>query len=164
MLEDKARHPMADWREEISEGEAAEFEGLAAQLRAMQRTRAEKGRALHLKQHAGGRAMLRTLADLPGWARVGIFSTAREYTSYVRFSNGSATHAPDRAPDVRGIAVKILGVPGKKLIQGLEDAKTQDLLGILTPTAPFRNPKEFVGVVLAATGSPLLLLPRMIGA
>jgi hypothetical protein len=84
--------------------------------------------------------------------------------SYVRFSNGSAGHAPDRAPDVRGIALKIVGVPGKKLIQGLEEAKTQDFLGILTNSVPFRNPKEFVGVVLAAAGSPLLLLPRMIGA
>jgi hypothetical protein len=82
----------------------------------------------------------------------------------VRFSNGSAGHAPDRAPDVRGIALKIVGVPGKKLIQGLEEAKTQDFLGILTNSVPFRNPKEFVGVVLAAAGSPLLLLPRMIGA
>jgi hypothetical protein len=129
----------------------------------MQRALAEKGRAL-LKQHAGVRATLPTFADLPAWARVGIFASAGEHPSYVRFSNGSAGHAPDRAPDVRGIALKIVGVPGKKLIQGLEEAKTQDFLGALTNSVPFRNPKEFVGVVLAAAGSPLLLLPRMIGA
>jgi hypothetical protein len=155
---------MTDWKEVVAEGEAAELERLAARLRTMQKARAEKGRALHLKQHAGVRATLHTFADLPEWARIGIFSAAAEHAAYVRFSNGSGLHAPDRAPDVRGIAVKIVGVPGKKLIQGLEDAKTQDFLGILTQTVPFRNPKEFVGVVLAAAGSPVLLLPRMIGA
>jgi hypothetical protein len=155
---------MTDWKEVIAEGEAAELERLAARLRATQRARAEKGRALHLKQHAGVRATLHTFADLPAWARVGIFASAGEYAGYMRFSNGSAGHAPDRAPDVRGIALKVVGVPRKKLIRGLEDAKTQDFLGILTNTVPFRNPKDFVGVVLAAAGPPMLLLPRMIWA
>jgi len=31
---------------------------------------------------------------------------------------------------VRGLAVKVLGVPGKKLIPGLEAAPTQDFLAI----------------------------------
>src|SRR5262245_21904622 len=145
---------MPDWKEEIAEGEAETLERLATQLRAMQKARDRKGRALHLKQHAGLSAKLATLGDLPDWARVGIFSKPAEHDTYVRFSNGSAGSAPDRTPDVRGLAVKVIGVPGKKLIKGLEDATTQDFLGILTPTVMFRTPSEFVGVVLAATGSP----------
>jgi hypothetical protein len=155
---------MPEWKETIPEGEAAELEALASRLRAMQKARSTKGRALHLKQHAGVRASLTTLGDLPEWARVGIFSSPATHRAYVRFSNGGGGIQPDRTPDVRGIAVKVVGVPGKKIIQGLEDAKTQDFLGILTHTVGFRTPAEFVGVVLAASGSPLLLLPRMIGA
>lgn len=155
---------MPDWKEEIAPGEAEELEQLAVRLREMQKSRGQKGRALHLKQHAGVRATLSTFGDLPAWARVGIFSAPAEYGAYVRFSNGSGLSAADRTPDVRGVAVKVVGVPGKKLIKGFEDAKTQDFLAILTQTVAFRNPKEFVGVVLAAAGSPALLLPRMIGA
>jgi hypothetical protein len=99
----------------------------------MQRALAEKGRAL-LKQHAGVRATLPTFADLPAWARVGIFASAGEHPSYVRFSNGSAGHAPDRAPDVRGIALKIVGVPGKKLIRVSRRRRRR------TSSAPSRTP------------------------
>jgi hypothetical protein len=66
----------------------------------------------------------------------------------------------DSKPDVRGIAVKLLGVPGRKLIPGLEAATTQDFLAILSPTTPFRNAQEFVGLLLAADNQALLL-PRL---
>jgi hypothetical protein len=145
----------------IPEGEAAENERLAKSL---VDAIASKGRALHRKQHAGLTAELTTLGDLPEWARVGIFESPKTFRAYVRFSNGSGLSKSDRAPDVRGVAVKLVGVPGKKIIEGLADAQTQDFLGILTPWIAFRTPSEFVGVVLAASGSPLLLLPRIFGA
>jgi hypothetical protein len=70
---------------------------------------------------------------------------------------------PDKKPDVRGFAIKVLGVPGKKVIPGMEDAKTQDFLFILAPATPFRDAREFVGFVTAAA-TPALLLPKAITA
>jgi hypothetical protein len=55
----------------------------------------------------------------------------------------------DKKPDVRGVAIKVIGVAGKKIIPGMEDASTQDFLLIRTPATPFRNADEFVDVVLA---------------
>ena len=51
---------------------------------------------------------------------------------------------------------------GKKIIPGMEDAKTQDFLMIRSPVTPFANADDFVALLRAAD-NPLLLLPRMIG-
>src|SRR5262249_2558024 len=69
----------------------------------------------------------------------------------------------DRRPDVRGLAVKVLGVPGKKIIPGLEDATTQDFLFIQLSSLAFRDTEEFMAFV-RAIANPLLALPRLFGA
>src|SRR5258708_1635702 len=79
------------------------------------------------------------------------------YGAYVRYSNGSGARQADTKGDVRGIAIKVVGVPGKKIIPGLEDAQTQDFLLIRTPATPFRNADEFIAVVTAAGQSQVLL-------
>ncbi len=155
------------WSERVLPDEAARFEKLAIQLRALQHHRAAGGspsRGLHAKANAAARATLSTLPDLPDWARVGIFAQPTTLPALVRFSNGSGTRGHDRVGDVRGIAVKVVGVPGAKLIPGLEQAKTQDFLGILAPSLPFRTPDAFVGLVLALGGPKILALPRLIAA
>jgi len=155
--------PRTDWSEQIAPNEDAELLRYAEILRDLQRKHAARGgvgRALHRKGHGGVLAELRTRADLPAPYRVGIFAAPAAYRTYVRFSNGAGKDQPDRAGDVRGIALKIVGVPGKKLIPGLEDARTHDLLLIKSASTPFRDAGEFVGVVQAAN-NPLHLFPLM---
>src|SRR5690349_532733 len=115
--------PSTEWREHPSQGEAERFERYAKELRELQRARAA-GRALHAKGF-GVRAELTVLPDLPEHARVGPFARPGTFQALARFSNGSGARQADKKPDVRGLAVKLLGVPGKKLIPGLEDATTQ---------------------------------------
>jgi hypothetical protein len=55
--------------------------------------------------------------------------------------------------------MKVLGVPGTKIIPGLESATTQDFLTIRDAYAPFQSPEEFVWVAVAAQ-NPLTFLPR----
>jgi len=157
--------PATDWKESIAPGEAEQFERLASQVHALQRAhaarRGETFRGLHAKGQAGVEASLAMLADVPDFARVGIFAAPATYRAYVRFSNGQGTRRHDAKPDVRGAALKILGVPGKKLVPGLEGATTQDLLFIRTASQPFKNAEEFVWL-LGVADKPALLLPRMI--
>jgi hypothetical protein len=158
--------PSTAWSETLLPDEAARFERHAEDLRAIQGRVAGSGarsRALHAKAHAGLEGELTVLPDLPAPARVGIFAAPAAYRAYVRFSNGAAVREADRKPDVRGVAIKLLGVGGKKIIPGLEDAKTQDFLLIQSAATPFRNADEFVGLVKAAQ-NPALLLPRAIAA
>lgn len=154
--------PATDWKEVVPEGEAERLAGYAEQLRALQRRRARRrpvARGLHAKAQAGLEAEFTVLSDLPAHARVGLFAAAKTYRAYVRYSNGAGVRQADAKPDVRGIAIKVVGVPGKKIIPGLEDAKTQDFLMIRTPATPFRSADEFVWFVLAAV-QPATLLPR----
>ena len=158
--------PATDWKETIADDEAERFERYAELLGALQKKRARDGaaldRALHAKGQIGLEAELTVLPDLPEHARVGPFATPATYRAYVRYSNGSGARQADGKGDVRGIAVKLLGVAGKKLIPGLESATTQDFLLIQSAATPFRNADEFVWFVQAAA-RPALLLPRVLG-
>ncbi len=159
--------PATDWREEIAPDETERFTHYAEQLRALQRDRAKKSskgaadRALHAKGQAGVEGEFTVLPELPEYARVGLFAEPKTYRAYVRFSNGAGARQHDAKDDVRGIAIKLVGVDGKKIIPGMEDAKTQDFLAILSAFTPFVGPHEFVTVVRAAA-NPALLLPRLI--
>jgi catalase len=113
--------PSTDWQEKTDPGELQRFEAYAEQLRDLQRRRARKGpvaRALHAKGQLGLEAAFTVLPDLPEHARVGLFAAPGKFRACVRYSNGSGARQDDRKPDVRGIAVKVLGVAGKKLIPG----------------------------------------------
>jgi hypothetical protein len=155
------------FQENIAPGEAARFDAYAAELRALQKQRAQGGKAmrgLHAKSHAGAIGELVVPAGLPDVLRVAVFSEPRSWPVYARFSNGHGGRQHDGAADVRGLAIKLVGVPGRKLIPGLEDKRTQDFLFIQSATTPFRGPDEFVAFVRNAAKGPALLVPRLIGA
>jgi hypothetical protein len=142
------------WRETKTDDEDARFERHAAMLVGLQRDSARSGtlaRALHAKAHVGVAASFVVLDDVPEQARHGLFARPGRYRAWVRWSNGAPRRQNDRTPDARGIAIKVAGVPGRKLIPGLEDATTQDFLAIRTPALPFRNADEFMTFVGAAS-------------
>jgi Catalase len=153
------------FHETIAADEVGRFEEFARDLGELQRRRAQKtgamSRALHLKQHVGAVGAL--VVDAAEAARVGVFATnGRVWPVYARFSNGSSAHQADKAPDVRGLALKLVGVSGRKIIAGLETQETQDFLFIDQPAIPFRDPDEFMTFVRAAKDGPLKLLPRLV--
>jgi hypothetical protein len=146
------------FHETIPPDEAARFERYATELRALQRL---PSRALHAKAHLGAEGTLE-VGELPAHLRVAVFAQPKSWPVYVRFSNGSMRRQHDGVPDVRAIALKLRGVPGRKIIPGLEDKKTQDFLFIQSPATPFRTPDEFVTFVLAVAKGKALLLPRLL--
>lgn len=156
--------PSTDWQEEIAPDEDERFQRYAEVLRDIQRAQSRKkgpGRALHRKQHVGAEAELEVLDGLEPEAAAGLFARPGSYRAYVRFSNGRQVHAPDIAPDLRGLAVKVVGVEGRKIIPGLEDAATQDFLAISAASQPFPNTDEFMKFV-KAVDNQALALPRLI--
>jgi hypothetical protein len=163
-MDGMSSEPSTEWQEEIALDEDARFERLAEQLREVQRRNAARhgtGRALHRKGHVGLEASFEVLGDLPAPARQGLFAKPGSYRAYVRFSNGAGAHQADHKADVRGAAIKVLGVAGAKLIPGLEAAPTQDFLLIQSAATPFRGPDEFVAFVTAAS-RPATALPRLL--
>jgi hypothetical protein len=70
---------------------------------------------------------------LPAEFRHGVFAQPRSYKAWVRFSGPGPYVTPD-IDDVgfMSISIKLLGVPGPKLMD--EEKFTQDLFGVSTPT------------------------------
>ncbi len=151
--------------ETVPGDEAEKFRGFADEIATIQRARAAAAgavtRVAHVKQHLG--AVGELVVSAPESARFGVFAElGKRWPLYVRFSNGSMFHQSDRAPDPRGFALKLVGVPGNKLIEGLEDEVTQDFLFIDTPAIPFSNPDDFMAFLRAAKDGRSKLLPRVL--
>jgi hypothetical protein len=157
--------PATDWAETVAPDEATRFEQYGQVMQAIQARRDRDGtrrRALHSKGVAGVEAEFTVRSDIPSYAKVGIFASPGSFKGWVRFSNGAVAVQSDRKGDIRGMALKLVGVPGKKVLSGTDDPRTQDFLMIQSPHMAFRNSDEFIYFVQAAT-SPLTLLPKLIG-
>ena len=150
--------PSKDWKENVAANEDERFLAYAQRFRTRQRQiagSAKARRALHAKG-LGVAATFTVLPDLPAHARAGMFAQPRDYRAYVRFSNGSGRSQHDKVPDVRGIAIKVIGVPGKKIIPGLENASTQDFLLVRSRSIPFRDARELTEIATAGSMPAIL--------
>ena len=85
------------------------------------------------KTHGIVRAYFTVRDDLPRHMRRGIFAQPRTYRAWVRFSGPGPYITPD-IEDVgfMSISVKLMGVPGPKLLG--DERYTQDMFGVSTPT------------------------------
>lgn len=152
--------PSTDWRERPSADEAARHVADAARLVALQRTVSGSqgnGRALHRKQLIALRATLRVHDGLPAHARHGLFGAPGPHMAWVRLSNGGTHVRSDRAPDIRGFALRVFGVRGPGALGGT--TTHQDLLLINKTAFAFPDSRPFVGLVEAAgAGGGAILL------
>lgn len=73
-------------------------------------------RDAHAKGHGCVRAEFRVEPDVPARLKAGVFAEPRAYKAWIRFSNGSGAPHDDHAGDGRGMAIKLTGVSGKKLL------------------------------------------------
>jgi hypothetical protein len=77
------------------------------------------------------RAIFRVDDELKAELRHGIFDPGREYPAWIRFSNGNTVPKSRWSPDARGMAIKLMGVPGAKLMD--DERATQDFILISHP-------------------------------
>jgi hypothetical protein len=169
--------PSTTWKEELEPGELELFERFAhdvivpRQREIAQRTDRPVQRGLHMKPHAGLMAEFQVLSDLPEYARFGVFSEPRVFPALVRFSNGESFSKPDKRPQPRGIAIKLVGVPGPKLREHQKEAVTQDFLATShSVTSTVRHVRQFITFIESAIEAehtrvlPLpLILARKLG-
>jgi hypothetical protein len=125
------------------------------QAKTAQNQKSAVDRGFHAKPHA---CLLGEMqidpGGLPEDARVGLFAQAKTLPTWVRFSSGVGFRQKDSKVDVRGLAFKVMQVPGKKLFPGDEDATTQDFLMTDGPITPACDSAHFVafGAAMASAG------------
>lgn len=86
-------------------------------------------RDAHAKAHGCVKARFTVLPDLDPALRQGVFSEpGKTWQAWMRLSNGNAYPQFDRVRDARGMAIKLLDVPGKKLLETPASAGNQDFV------------------------------------
>jgi hypothetical protein len=99
-------------------------------------------RGQHMKGHGCLRAKFVVLPGLPDQLRHGVFANPGEFDAYIRFSNGKGWD--DRKPDAHGMAIKLVGVTGEKLLEDEKDAITQDFVLFDHPVFFVRDVADYV--------------------
>ena len=94
-------------------------------------------RGAHAKAHGCVQAEFRILDKLPEEVRVGIFSEARIYPAWIRYSNAFGKVQDDLVDDGRGMAIKLMGIERS-------DSGTQDFIMINHPVFFVRNAADYV--------------------
>jgi hypothetical protein len=119
-------------------------------------------RDAHRKAHGCVQATFTVLDKLPANVAQGLFAQPRAYNAVVRFSNGSGGSQDDHSADARGMAVKVQGVGGIKLLDDEQSAGTQDFLMTNHPVFFIRNAPDYA-TFQRATGSALGLVGWLSG-
>ena len=141
--------------------EAEDTDRIIERMRGMMASQyGDAGRALmrrdvHQKAHGLMRAEFTVEDHLPEALRVGLFARPGTYPAWVRLSNAANGLTPDARPDVRGMAIKVMGVPGRKVLDSDPDAPTHDFIVISTPRFPVSNVRQFYGLAGAVIGGLL---------
>ena len=100
--------------------------------------RFQEGRRPALRDaHAGDNgcveAIFRVDSDITKELRHGVFATpGKEFNAWIRFSNGNSEVLSPRLPDARGMAIKLMGVDGPKLLD--DERETQDFVMANNPS------------------------------
>lgn len=79
--------------------------------------------------------------DIPENLRTGLFKKTGTFKAWIRTSNASGTIQSDKRKDLRGFAIKLLGIAGKRL--NSDELNTQDFLLLSIPTMPAGTVKDF---------------------
>lgn len=91
-------------------------------------------RGAHAKSHGILKGELQINEDLPQELKQGLFATAKSYPVIIRYSTSPGNVLPDGVAALRGMAIKVVGVEGEKILPQLRDAVTQDFVLCNHPT------------------------------
>ena len=137
--------------ESLYPNEAATAEKIADVIEKSIREKYSAGTALrdaHPKAHGCVRAEFQVQEKLPQNLAQGIFIPGKTYKAWIRFSNASpdASQA-DIKKDARGMAIKVLGIPGEKLLEDESNASTQDFIMINHPVFFINDPDRYLALM-----------------
>jgi hypothetical protein len=151
------------WVEKIAPDEAERHRAQAAFFVKLQEQRVGRygaGRSLHRTQVAALHAEVRVDENLPDYARRGMFAAPVTYQARIRLSNGGFDPAPDRAPNIRGFAIKVLGVSGEAALGGQADSQNFTLIN--RETLSVGNSADFTKIVEIGSSRPVAMLGAIV--
>jgi hypothetical protein len=138
-------------------GEAEETEKIIALLKkSLEKDYPAPKRTLrdaHPKQVGLVKAEFTVLDNIPKQYKVGVFKEAKTYKAWIRFSKLS--NGPDISKDSRGMAIKLMGVPGEKILEAEKNETTQDFVFMSTQFFVTKDVAGFASLLKAVGGGKL---------
>jgi hypothetical protein len=110
-------------------------------------------RDVHVKMHCLVKAEFIVEPNLPEAFRIGVFREPATFKALIRFSNSDGSIKPDKSRDIRGMAIKLMNVPGEKILKDARHEQTQDFVLISCPVFPAADVKKFDQIAAAILGS-----------
>ena len=160
----------ADLGEALHENEIEIAQQIAESIATTVRQRyAEQGpparRDAHPKAHGCVSAEFRVEDLLPPHLAQGVFVPGKRYPAWIRFSNGNAdAHRSDAKRDARAMAIKLLDVPGEKILEEDRFAPTQDFIMINDAVFITDHAERYLKLVERSNSSnPLAKLSAALG-
>ncbi|GJG89516.1 hypothetical protein tb265_46970 [Gemmatimonadetes bacterium T265] len=102
-------------------------------------------RDAHPKGHGCVKARFTVDAHVPAALRVGVFARPKSYVTWIRYSNAVGTD--DHAGLSRGMAIKLTGVPGRKLLANESHETTHDFLLVTYPAFNIRSAADYADLL-----------------
>ncbi|MCI1187681.1 catalase family protein [Hymenobacter sp. DH14] len=137
----------ADGVEQIQPNEDQLGDETVASMARVNRFMFEKNRHAirdaHAKSHGILRGELHIPADLPAHLAQGMFVPGKTYGVIIRLSSAPGAIDPDTQAAVKGCAVKIIGVEGRKFLADQADELTQDFLMVNDTIIPTGDVKSY---------------------
>ena len=101
--------------------------------------------------------------DIPDEFKVGIFAFPQTYPAWIRISSSNSKMESDKAKDLRGFAIKIMGVKGERFQTENRETETQDFILISHPVMPLGTVKLFHDAVYySIKWSPAVFAARLV--
>lgn len=116
-------------------------------------------RQIHTKSHGLVKAKFEVIKDLPESLKVGVFKEAKTFDAWIRYSNGQSARKSDGKGDVRGMAIKLLGVDGDKLLSGDLEENTHDFLLMNSETFFCKTLEDLKDCMKAVTSKYKIKIP-----
>ena len=133
-------------------------------LRLYAKNDAKQLRQIHPKMNGCVKAEFIISKDLPEELKVGIFKEAKSFPAWIRFSNGDKKPLADWKKDIRGFAIKIMNVPGKKIVESNKNGGNHDFILMNTKNFVSRKVKHFYRILKVVTVpyKPGTFFPKLI--
>ncbi|XID74564.1 catalase family protein [Alkanindiges sp. WGS2144] len=100
-------------------------------------------RDAHAKSHGIVKGYLEIYDHLPEHLAQGLFASPKRYPVVIRYSTAFGQIKDDDIPSAYGMAVKVIGVEGEKILPEHQNEVTQDFLLVNFPVIPFGHVKAY---------------------
>lgn len=123
----------------------------AQMIRMYNKNKKKQRRQIHPKMNGCVKAKFIIEKNLPEELKVGLFKEEKSFPAWIRFSNGNTKPLPDWKKDIRGFAIKIMNVPGKKIVESKPNGGNQDFILMNTKSFVSKDVNDFHSILKVVT-------------